>query len=198
MGEQNGDTTFSGAGPLRPLLRASAAIDAVNAFLGRSVIWLILAAILISAGNAIVRKAFDISSNAWLELQWYLFGWAFLVAAAYTLQRNEHIRIDIVSNAFSERTRDWIDVFGHVFMLIPFSALMVYLSWVFFLRSWLSGEMSGNAGGLVIWPARLAIVVGFVLLFLQGISELIKRVAVLQDVIPDPHAGEPSHQVPIE
>ena len=95
-------------------------------------IWLILAAILVSAGNAIIRKAFDISSNAWLELQWYLFGWAFLVAASYTLQRNEHIRIDIVSNALSKRVRNWIDILGHVFMLLPFTALMIYLSWPFF------------------------------------------------------------------
>jgi TRAP-type mannitol/chloroaromatic compound transport system permease small subunit len=180
------------------LLRLSAAIDAVSAFLGRAVIWLILAAILVSAGNAIVRKAFDISSNAWLELQWYLFGWAFLVAASYTLQRNEHIRIDIVSNALPKRVRDWIDIFGHVFMLLPFTALMVYLSWPFFFRAWRSGEMSGSAGGLIIWPARLAILVGFVLLFFQAVSELIKRVAVIQGRIPDPHATQPSHQVPIE
>jgi TRAP-type mannitol/chloroaromatic compound transport system permease small subunit len=188
----------TGAAGLTLLLRVSAVIDAINAFLGRSVIWLILAAILVSAGNAIIRKAFDISSNAWLELQWYLFGWAFLVAAAYTLQRNEHIRIDIVSNALSKRVRDWIDILGHIFMLLPFTALMVYLSWPFVLRTIYSEEMSGSAGGLIIWPARLAILVGFVLLFFQGISELIKRVAVVQGRIPDPHASQPSHQVPIE
>jgi TRAP-type mannitol/chloroaromatic compound transport system permease small subunit len=180
------------------MLRLSGAIDAVNAFLGRAVTWLILAAILVSAGNAMIRKAFDISSNSWLELQWYLFGWAFLVAASYTLQRNEHIRIDILSNAMSKRTRNWIDIFGHVFMLLPFTALMVYLSWPFFINAFRSGEMSGSAGGLILWPARLSIFVGFVLLFFQAISELIKRVAVIQGVIPDPHASQPSHQVPVE
>jgi TRAP-type mannitol/chloroaromatic compound transport system permease small subunit len=183
---------------LTALLRISAVIDAINAFLGRAVIWLILAAILVSAGNAVIRKAFDVSSNAWLELQWYLFGWAFLVAASYTLQRNEHIRIDIVSNALSRKTRNWIDIFGHVFMLLPFTALMVYLSWPFFFKALRSGEMSGSAGGLILWPARLAIFVGFVLLFFQAISELIKRIAVVLGAIPDPHAGQPSHQVPVE
>jgi TRAP-type mannitol/chloroaromatic compound transport system permease small subunit len=145
-----------------------------------------------------VRKAFDASSNFWLELQWYLFGWAFLVAASYTLQRNEHIRIDIVSNALSKRTRNWIDIFGHVFMLLPFAALMVYLSWFFFWRSWLSGERSGSAGGLIIWPGRLAILAGFVLLFFQAISELIKRIAITRGVIADPSPDHPTHHVPIE
>ena len=180
------------------LLAISRTIDAVNAFLGRSVMWLILLAILVSAGNAIIRKAFDISSNAWLELQWYLFGWAFLVAASYTLQRNEHIRIDIISNALSKRTRNWIDVLGHLFMLLPFTALMIYLSWPFFFRTFRSGEMSGSAGGLIIWPGRLAILVGFVLLFVQAISELIKRVAILREIVPDPSPDHPSHQVPVE
>jgi TRAP-type mannitol/chloroaromatic compound transport system permease small subunit len=173
-------------------------IDRINTFLGRSVMWLILLAILVSAGNAIVRKALDISSNAWLELQWYLFGWAFLVAASYTLLRNEHIRIDIVSNALSKRTRNWIDVLGHLFMLLPFTALMIYLSWPFFYRAFRSGEMSGSAGGLVIWPGRLAILVGFILLFFQAISELIKRAAIMQGALPDPTPDRPVHQVPVE
>lgn len=181
-----------------PLLALSRMIDAVNGWLGRSVMWLILAAILISSGNAIIRKAFDMSSNSWLELQWYLFGWAFLVAASYTLQRNEHIRIDIVSNALSRRTRNWIDVLGHAFMLLPFTMLMVFLSWPFFYRAFRSGEVSGSAGGLVIWPGRLAIFVGFLLLFFQAISELIKRVAILTRTIPDPSPDHPSHQVPVE
>jgi TRAP-type mannitol/chloroaromatic compound transport system permease small subunit len=180
------------------LLAVSRAVDTVNAFLGRSVMWLILLAILVSAINAIIRKVFDISSNAWLELQWYLFGWAFLVAASYTLLRNEHIRIDIVSNAFSKRVRNWIDILGHALMLLPFTALMVYLSWPFFLRAFLSGEMSGSAGGLIIWPGRLAILVGFILLFFQAVSELIKRVAILREVIPDPTPDRPAHQVPVE
>lgn len=179
-------------------LALSALIDRINAFLGRSVMWLILLAILVSAGNAIIRKAFDISSNAWLELQWYLFGWAFLVAASYTLQRNEHIRIDIVSNALSKKTRNWIDILGHTFMLLPLTVLMIYLSWPFFWRSWLSGERSGSAGGLIIWPGRLAIFVGFVLLFLQAVSELIKRIAIVRGAIPDPTPEHPAHQVPVE
>ena len=183
---------------MRAALALSGAIDRINGFLGRSVMWLILLAILVSAGNAIVRKAFDISSNAWLELQWYLFGWAFLVAASYTLQRNEHIRIDIVSNALSRRTRNWIDILGHLFMLLPFTLLMVYLSWPFFWRSWLSGERSGSAGGLIIWPGRLAILAGFVLLFLQAVSELIKRIAITRGVIPDPSPEHPAHHVPVE
>jgi TRAP-type mannitol/chloroaromatic compound transport system permease small subunit len=176
----------------------SRGVDAVNAFLGRSVMWLILLAILVSAGNAIIRKAFDMSSNSWLELQWYLFGWAFLVAASYTLQRNEHIRIDIISNALSKRTRNLIDIFGHLFMLLPFTVLMIYLSWPFFLRAFRSSEMSGSAGGLMIWPGRLAILVGFVLLFFQAISELIKRIAILREIIPDPSPDHPAHQIPIE
>lgn len=180
------------------LLAVSRVIDGINAFLGRSVMWLILLAILVSAGNAIIRKAFDISSNSWLELQWYLFGWAFLVAASYTLLRNEHIRIDIVSNALSKKTRNWIDILGHLFMLLPFTALMIYLSWPFFFRTWRSGEMSGSAGGLIIWPGRLAILAGFVLLFFQAISELIKRIAITRGVVPDPSPDHPSHQIPIE
>jgi TRAP-type mannitol/chloroaromatic compound transport system permease small subunit len=154
--------------------------------------------VLVSAGNAIVRKAFDMSSNAWLELQWYLFGAVFMLAAAYTLERNEHIRIDIISNMLPKRVRDWIDVFGHLFMLLPFAALMVYESWPFFYRSWASGEMSGSAGGLILWPPRLVILIGFVLLLLQGVSELIKRTAVIRGVIPDPYASQPAHHVPLE
>jgi TRAP-type mannitol/chloroaromatic compound transport system permease small subunit len=180
------------------LLGLSRAIDAASGFLGRSVMWLILLAILVSAGNAVVRKAFDISSNAWLELQWYLFGWAFLVAAAYTLQRNEHIRIDIVSNALSKRVRNWIDLLGHIFMLLPFTVLMVYLSWPFFFRTWRSGEMSGSAGGLIIWPGRLAILAGFTILLVQAVSELIKRIAIMRGVLPDPSPEHPAHQVPVE
>jgi TRAP-type mannitol/chloroaromatic compound transport system permease small subunit len=180
------------------LLGISRTIDAVSIALGRSVRWLILLAIIVSAGNAVVRKAFDMSSNAWLELQWYLFGWAFLVAASYTLERNEHIRIDILSNVFSKRVRNWIDLLGHAFMLLPFTALMVYLSWPFFMRTWRSGEMSGSAGGLIIWPGRLAILAGFILLFFQAISDLIKRAAITAEVVPDPSPDRPDHQVPIE
>jgi TRAP-type mannitol/chloroaromatic compound transport system permease small subunit len=183
---------------MQALLAFSRVIDALTTFVGRWVYWLILAAVLVSAGNAIIRKAFDMSSNAWLELQWYLFGAVFMLAAAHTLERNEHIRIDIISNMLSKRLRDWIDVFGHVFMLLPFAALMVYESWPFFYNSWRSGEMSGSAGGLILWPPRLVILVGFVLLLLQGVSELIKRIAVMRGEIADPYATQPAHHVPIE
>jgi TRAP-type mannitol/chloroaromatic compound transport system permease small subunit len=183
---------------LRALIALSRGIDAVSAFIGRCVIWLILAAVLVSAVNAVVRKAFDMSSNAWLELQWYLFGAVFMLAAAYTLQRNEHIRIDILSSRLSKRTRDLIDIAGHSLMLIPFTALMIYLCWPFFFGAYRSGEMSGSAGGLIIWPARSFILLGFVLLFAQGISELIKRIAVIRELIPDPYASSESSHVPVE
>jgi TRAP-type mannitol/chloroaromatic compound transport system permease small subunit len=175
------------------LLRLSAIIDAVTAFVGRGVSWLVLAAVLVSAGNAVIRKAFDMSSNAWLELQWYLFSAVFLLAAAYTLQRNEHIRIDVVSGRLSKRARDWIDLFGHVFMLTPFVVLMIYGAIPYLRVSFRQQEMSANAGGLIIWPAKALIVVGFVLLFLQGVSEIIKRVAVMRGIIADP---APDHHAP--
>ena len=179
------------------LLKLSRGIDAVTAFIGRHIIWLILAAILVSAVNAIIRKAFDLSSNAWLELQWYLFGCVFMVAAAYTLQKNEHIRIDILSGRLSPRSRNWIDVFGHVLMLLPFTALMIYESVPFAWSAWRSGEMSGSAGGLIIWPARAFILAGFFLLFLQGLSELIKRIAVMRGLIADPYPQHEPH-APLE
>jgi TRAP-type mannitol/chloroaromatic compound transport system permease small subunit len=179
------------------LLALSRRIDAVTAFIGRHVIWLILAAILISSINAVIRKAFDMSSNAWLELQWYLFGAVFMVAAAYTLQRNEHIRIDIISGRLSQNARNWIDLCGHVLMLLPFTALMIYESTPFVLNAIRSGEISGSAGGLIIWPARAFILAGFLLLFIQGISELIKRIAIMRGLIADPHAGQ-GHHAPLE
>ena len=176
------------------LLSVSRGIDAVTAFIGRWVYWLILAAVLVSAGNAVLRKLFSISSNAWLELQWYLFGAVFMLAAAYTLQRNEHIRIDIISNLLSKRRRDWIDVIGHLLFLLPLTVVMIrqLVPWV--VAGIQSGEMSANAGGLVLWPARLVILLGFILLFFQGVSELFKRIAVMRGIIPDPYA----HSVPVE
>ncbi|WP_026480516.1 TRAP transporter small permease subunit [Ahrensia sp. 13_GOM-1096m] len=168
------------------LLRLSSAIDAVTAFIGRSVSWLILVAVLVSAGNAIIRKLFDASSNAWLELQWYLYGAVFLLSAAYTLQRNEHVRIDIATSGLSKKTRDWIDLLGHIFFLLPFCFLMVYLGWPFFWNAFQNGETSLNAGGLTIWPAKLLILVSFILLTAQGFSEIIKRWAVIKGLIEDP------------
>src|SRR5215831_6491656 len=159
------------------LLRVSRLIDALNERIGHLVYWLILAAALVSAGNASVRYAFDTSSNAWLELQWYLFAAVFLLCAGYTLLHNEHVRIDVVSSRLSRRTRAWIDVFGTLLFLLPMLICILWLSWPIFLKAWLSGEISSNAGGLIRWPARLLVPVGFLLLTAQGISELIKRIA---------------------
>ena len=175
------------------LLAISRAIDAVTTVIGRTVSWLILVAVLVSAGNAVVRKSFDMSSNAFLELQWYLYGTAFMLAAAYTLRQNEHVRIDVLSATLSKRARDWIDLVGHIVFLTPFAFLMVYLSWPFFLRSFVSGEGSPNASGLTLWPAKLVILVGFVLLSAQAISEIIKRVAVLTGHIDE---TAPPHELP--
>jgi TRAP-type mannitol/chloroaromatic compound transport system permease small subunit len=176
------------------LLALSRAIDGVTAFIGRAVMWLILGAILVSAANATSRKAFDISSNAWLELQWYLFGAAYLFAAAYTLQRNEHIRIDIVSNHLPKAVRHGIELFGHVFMLLPFCLLMVWETWPNMMQSYRINEGSSNFGGLTVWPAKACIVAGFALLFVQGISELIKRIAIIAGVIPEIHD---THHTPL-
>lgn len=171
---------------MKGLLGISRVIDALNERVGRWLTWLVLAMVLISAGNAISRYLFNLSSNAWLELQWYLFAMVFLLCSGYTLLHNEHIRIDVVSSHFAPRTRAWIDLLGTVFFLLPVAIYIVYLSWPIFMNAWNSGEMSSNAGGLIRWPARLMIPVGFTLLSLQGVSELIKRIAFLLGVIPDP------------
>jgi TRAP-type mannitol/chloroaromatic compound transport system permease small subunit len=168
------------------LLAIARGIDRVTEFIGTHVKWLILVSILISAINAVVRKAFDMSSNAWLELQWYLFGAAFLFAAAHTLRQNEHIRIDIIYGMFKRRTQHWIDLFGHVFFLMPFVLMMTWLLIPYVLHAYTTHEVSTNAGGLVIWPARAFLLGGFVLLVLQGLSEIIKKIAVLMDLIDDP------------
>ena len=181
------------------LLRLSAGIDRMNELIGKSAYWLILVAVLVSTVNAIIRKAFDVSSNAWLELQWQLFGAVFMLCAAYTFLKNEHIRIDIVNSRLPKRVRDWIDLLGHIFFLMPFVLIMLYDGIPFFLASWRIGEQSMNAGGLVQWTAKGLIPLGFFLLFLQGISEIIKRLAVMRGLIPDPHEHEyaPGH-APIE
>lgn len=173
------------------LLRLSALIDRITEWIGRSVMWLILVAVLISATNAVIRKAFDMSSNAWLEAQWQLFGVIFMFCAGYTLLRNEHIRIDIVSSRFPKTVRNWIELLGHLLFLMPFVLLMMYDGWPFFLASWRIGEQSLNAGGLPQWPAKFLVPAGFFLLFVQGISEIIKRVAVMRGLIPDPHEAGP-------
>lgn len=174
-------------------LRLSAGIDRLNTVIGKSAYWLILVAVLISAINAIVRKAFDVSSNAWLELQWQLFGAVFMLCAAYTFLKNEHIRIDIVNSRLPKAVRDWIDLLGHILFLMPFVLIMLWDGWPFFLTSWHQNEQSLNAGGLPQWPAKFLIPLGFFLLFLQGISEIIKRIAVMQGRVPDPHGEEPVH-----
>ena len=161
------------------LLKLSAWIDTLNTKVGKLTTWLILITTFISAGNAIVRKMFDTSSNALLEVQWYIFAGVFLLGAAYGLLQNSHVRIDFISSRLSARTRNWIDVVGIVVALIPFCMLSIYLSWPLFVQAYQSGEMSQNAGGLIRWPAYALIPAGFFLLMLQGISEMIKRLAFL-------------------
>ena len=168
------------------LLTLSRLIDALNERVGRFTMWLVLVMVLVSAANATSRYALDRASNAWLELQWYLFAAVFLLCAGYTLLHNEHIRIDVISGRLSRRAQTWIDIFGTVFFLLPMAGFMVWLSWPIFMNAWNSGEVSSSAGGLIRWPARLLVPVGFFLLSLQGVSELVKRVAFLRGLIPDP------------
>ena len=171
---------------MRNLLSLSRLIDAMNERVGHLVYWLVLVAVLVSAGNAIVRKLFNMSSNAFLETQWYLFSAVFLLSAGFTLLRNEHVRIDVIAGRLSVRAQTWIDILGTVFFLMPMALVFIYLSWPIFVRTLTHGEISTNAGGLMIWPARLLVPIGFTLLALQGISELIKRVAFLTGHGPDP------------
>src|ERR671938_493474 len=168
------------------LLALSRSIDALNERLGCLVYWCVLIMVLVSAGNSTSRYALNIASNAWLELQWYLFAAVFLLCSGYTLLHNEHIRIDVMSSLFSRRTQVWIDVFGLIFFLLPMSLFIMWLSWPIFMNAWTSGEISGSAGGLIRWPVRLLVPLGFFLLSLQGFSELIKRIAFLMGLIPDP------------
>ena len=168
---------------MQALLGISRGIDRVNAFIGKSVMWLILLAVLVSSGNAIVRKTFNWSSNSLLEMQWYLFGAAFMGAAAYTLQQNEHIRIDVFYGTRTRRTQHWIDLFGHVFFTLPFVVLMTWLLVPYALQAFNSGQISTNAGGLIIWPARAILALGFALLIAQVLSEIVKKIAILQGLI---------------
>lgn len=177
------------------LLFLSRGIDWFNEKVGEFVCWLILIAVLISAGNAIARKLFNLSSNAFLEVQWYLFSAVFLLAAGYTLLRNEHVRIDVLSQRWSPRARAWIDIVGSLLFLLPIGVTIGWLSWPMFLESFTRHEVSVNAGGLVRWPAKLLIPIGFFLLCLQGLSEFIKRIAFLQGLAPDPGARTKSHGV---
>jgi TRAP-type mannitol/chloroaromatic compound transport system permease small subunit len=179
------------------LLGLSRAIDGMNRAIGRAAMWLLLLAVVISTGNAIIRKAFDVSSNVWLEAQWQLFGCVFMLCAAWTLLDNEHIRIDILNARLPTRVRNWIELIGHVFFLMPFVLILLYDGWPFFVRSWRGDEQSFNSGGLPQYTAKFLIPLGFFLLFLQGISEIVKRIAIMQGRIADPHAGTGAHTAEI-
>ena len=171
---------------MKILLTLSRLIDALNEVVGRLTYWLVLVAVLVSAGNATIRYTFNMSSNAWLEIQWYLFSAVFLFCAGYTLLHNQHIRIDVVTGRLSRRAQAWIDILGTLLFLMPMALTILWLSWPVFVDAYQRHEVSTNAGGLIIWPARLMVPIGFLLLVLQGISEVIKRIAFLRGMIPDP------------
>jgi TRAP-type mannitol/chloroaromatic compound transport system permease small subunit len=175
---------------MAPFLSMSRVIDQITTWIGKFTMWLILVVTLISSGNAIVRKAFDMSSNGLLEIQWYLFAAVFMMGAGYGFLKNSHIRIDFISSLLSDRTRNWVDVFGILFVLFPFCVLIISLSWPSFTGAYQNGEMSQNAGGLIRWPVYMLVPLGFSLLMMQGVSELIKRIAYLRGHIPDPIGGE--------
>lgn len=179
------------------LLSLSKYIDALNERIGLGISWALLLAVLICSGNALVRYTFNTSSNAWLEIQWYLFGAIFLLAASYTLRRNEHVRIDVIVGRFSKRTQVWIDVFGFIFFLLPATLLILYFAVPFAWESVRNQEVSSNAGGLIVWPAKILIPIGFLLLTLQGISELIKRVGFLKGQV-DASVFEKQSKTPAE
>ncbi len=171
---------------MQALLKLSKGVDWLNSLIGKYVIWLILGSTVISALNAIVRKVFNTSSNAYLEIQWYLFAASFLIAAGYTLLNGEHVRIDVLASKFSKRTQIWLDVFGFTVFLIPFCCTILWFSMPFVIKGYVMGEMSSNAGGLIRWPVYAMLPLGFGLLLLQAVSELIKRLAFLQGLIEDP------------
>ena len=171
---------------MAPLLTLSRLIDRMNEWIGRWVAWLVLAAVLISAANAVSRKAFNMSSNAFLEIQWYLFAAVFLLASGYTLLRQEHVKIDVVSGRFSKRTQIWIEIVGICVFLLPFVYMIIKLAMPLVINAYVTGEMSSNAGGLIRWPVFALLPLGLLLLGVQGISELIKRAAFLRGLVPDP------------
>jgi TRAP-type mannitol/chloroaromatic compound transport system permease small subunit len=177
---------------LKALLPATRVVDAATTWIGKRVAWLIIAAVLVSAVNATVRKIFSTSSNSWLELQWVLFSIVFLLCSPWTLLANEHIRIDIVNQLLPQRVRNAIDVIGHAFFLLPLTIVMILTGVPFFLVSYGQNEQSLNAGGLPQWPSKALIMIAFAMLFVQALSELIKRIAVMRDLIPDPHASQKS------
>ena len=181
------------------LLLLSRFIDALNEKIGLAVSWALMAAVLICSGNALIRYTFNISSNGWLEIQWYLFSTVFLLGASYTLRRNEHVRIDVIAGRFSKRTQVWIDLFGFVFFLLPMTGIILYLAMPYALLSLQSQEVSSNAGGLILWPAKALIPLGFFLLSLQGISETIKRIGYLRGLVPasafEKHVATPEEEI---
>ena len=171
---------------MNALLNLSRRIDALTERIGQAALWLVLVVVLISAANAMMRYTINYSSNAYLEIQWYLFGMIFLSCGGYTFMRNEHVRIELISGRFSKRGQTWIDIFGILFFLMPMAVAIMVLSWPVFIHAIESSEMSNSAGGLIVWPARLMIPAGFLLLIVQAISELIKRVGFLRGLCPDP------------
>jgi len=171
---------------MRSLLAFSRSIDALSRLVGKVVAWVILIVVVVSATNAVSRKVFDMSSNAWLELQWYLFGTIFLLAAGYTLLNNEHVRVDVLATKFSERTQIKIEIFGVLFFLLPVSCLVLWMGIPMFIDSFVSGEMSSNSGGLIRWPVKLLVPVGFTLLILAALSHLIKCIGFLKGACPNP------------
>ncbi|HCW17497.1 MULTISPECIES: TRAP transporter small permease subunit [Achromobacter] len=175
---------------MQALLALSRGIDAINLRMGRVVSWVTLLVVLVSAGNAIVRKVFHYSSNAWLELQWYMFGAMFLLTAGYTLLKNDHVRVDIIASRLSRRAQVWIEIFGVLCFLLPACVLIMMLSWPVFMDSYLSNEQSSNSGGLIRWPVKLLIPVGFALLVLAGLSHLIKCIGFLMGRCRDPRERE--------
>jgi TRAP-type mannitol/chloroaromatic compound transport system permease small subunit len=175
---------------MESLLAVSRVIDSITDRIGRGLIWFILAAVVISGINAILRKVFNIGSNAWLEVQWYLFAAVFMLGAGYAFLKNAHVRIDFISGRLSARTRNWIDIIGIVVFLVPLTVMLIRLGWPLFYNAWVTNEMSQNAGGLIRWPVLALIPLGMALLLVQALSELVKRIAFLQGRIPDPLAHE--------
>lgn len=175
---------------MTPFLVLSRQIDRFNEWIGRLIMWLVLAAVLISAGNAIMRKAFNIGSNAFLEIQWYLFAAVFMLGVGYVMLKNAHVRIDFISSKLSKRTNAWIDAIGIIIFTIPLSIIMIDLGWPLFHRAWTLGEVSHNAGGLIRWPVLLLVPLGFAILLAQAVSELIKRIAFLQGLRDEPFSQD--------
>ena len=182
---------------MNSLLKLSSLIDGLTERIGKSIIWLVLVVTLIGAGNAVMRYTINYSSNAFLEIQWYLFSAIFLFGAGYTLKRNEHVRIDLIAGRLSRRGQAWIDIFGIIFFLLPMAIAVMYLSWPIFLLALHNNEQSSNAGGLAVWPVRLLVPIGFFLLVIQGLSELIKRIGFLLGKCSDPTA-KPHQPTPEE